>query len=327
MKRRDVLAAFGGAAAALTASPWRALAQPAGRGLRLGTLLYGREGSERQMDSVRQTLHGLGYVEGQNLAIENRYADARPERLPALAAEMVASKPDIVLVFGGDVAPFVAAATQTIPIVFCVSADPVRLGLARSLARPGGNATGVTYLQDELAAKRVEIVKELMPRIARMAVLWNPDHPDDELRQAESTAQRSDIEIVALPVRAVGELAGACQQAAQARAEALYVVSSRLTSANVPLLVEHARASGLPLIGGWGAWASAGALMSYGPNIADMNNQAALYVVRIHKGAKPADLPIIRPTRFELMINMRAAKAMGVAVPETLLARADTVIE
>jgi putative ABC transport system substrate-binding protein len=327
MKRRDVLALLGGLTAAAVTPPWPATAQPASGTLRLGVLLYGTQETERQMDVVLRTLRGLGYIEGRNLIMQNRYANAQPERLAALAAEIVALKPDIVLVFGGDVAPFVYAATQTIPIVFCVSADPVRLGLVQTLARPGGNATGVTYLQDELAAKRVQIFKELVPRLSRMAVLWNPDHPDDELRQAERSARSIGIDVLPLEVRAVGALAGACRDAVAGRADALYVVSSRLTASNVSPLVEFARESKMPLVGGWGAWANAGALMSYGPNIAEMNSESIHYVSRIHKGAKPADLPVIRPTRFELLINMRTAKAMGIDITDTILARADEVIE
>jgi putative ABC transport system substrate-binding protein len=325
MKRRKVMALIAGSAAACLARTWPLSAQPAGNVLKLGALIYGRPGVDRQIETVVRTLRDLGYVEGQTLRVETRYAEANPERLPKLAEELVALNPDMVIAFGGDVAPFVRNVTRTIPIVFAVSADPKRLGLVESLARPGGNATGVTYLQDELASKRVQIFKELAPRMSRMAVVWNPDHPDNELRQAEQAAHSLGIEIQSMAVRNTRALAEACRAAVDA--DALYVVSSRLTAANIATLVEFSHQNRLPLAGGWGAWASAGALMSYGPNITEMVALAATYVSKIHKGAKPAALPVAQPTRFELVVNLRAAKMLGLAVPESFIAQADEVIE
>ena len=325
MRRRKLMALLSGSAAAVLTRSLPLSAQPAGNVLKLGALIYGRPGVDRQIETVVRTLSDLGYAEGQTLRVETRYAEGNPERLPKLAEELVALGPDVVMAFGGDVAPFVRNVTRTIPIVFAVSSDPKRLGLVESLARPGGNATGVTYLHDELAAKRVQIFKELAPNITRMAVVWNPDHPDNELRQAEQAARSLGIEIQSMAVRNTRALAEACRAAADA--DALYAVSSRLTASNIAMLVEFSNQNRLPLAGGWGAWANAGALMSYGPNVTEMVAQAATYVSKIHKGAKPGALPVAQPTRFELVVNLRTARMLNLAVPESLIAQADDVIE
>ncbi len=324
MRRRELLSLLGGAAAAW---PLAARAQQAARLSRLGVLLLSTPQADPQMETARRALRDLGYVEGQNLAIEYRYAEGRPERLPDLAADLVRTKPDVLFVLGGDVAPAAVKATQTIPIVFTSSADPVRQGFVASLARPGGNATGITLLLDELASKRLELLKQAAPRISRVGFLWNPDHADNELPEAERAAASLGVELKPLTVRGPADFDGAFVAATQARIDALYVVSSRLTLQNLGRIVNFVAENRLPLAGGFGAWAKQHGLLSYGPNVEDMTRRAVAYIDRILKGTKPADLPVQQPTRFELVINLRTAKVLGLDVPLQLQQLADEVIE
>ncbi|HEX2354064.1 MAG TPA: ABC transporter substrate-binding protein [Xanthobacteraceae bacterium] len=324
MRRRELLSLLGGAAAAW---PLAARAQQAARLPRLGVLLLSTPQADPQMETARRALRDLGYVEGQNLAIEYRYAEGRPERLPDLAADLVRMKPDVLFVLGGDVAPAAVKATQTIPIVFTSSADPVRQGFVASLARPGGNATGITLLLDELASKRLELLKQAAPRVSRVGFLWNPDHADNELPEAERAAASLGVELKTLTVRGPADFDGAFMAATQARVDALYVVSSRLTLQNLGRIVNFVAENRLPLAGGFGAWAKQHGLLSYGPNVDDMTRRAVAYIDRILKGTKPADLPVQQPTRFELVINLRTARALGLDVPLQLQQLADEVIE
>jgi putative ABC transport system substrate-binding protein len=324
MQRREFLAIVGGAAAAW---PLVARAQQPARMPRLGVLLYSTQQEDPQARTLQEGLRDLGYIDGQNISIEYRFAEGKAERLPDLAADLVRLKPDVLFPIGGDVAPFVSKATQTIPIVFVMSADPLQLGLVASVARPGGNATGFTFLQDELASKRLELLKEVAPRISRVAFLSNPDHPDNELRVAQRAATALGVHLQPIEMRGPGDLDGALQAITQASADALYVVASRQTVASLPRIVNFAKRNELPLAGGWGAGAQAGGLLSYGPNVGEVVRNAATYVVKIFKGAKPGDLPVQQPTRFELLINLRSAKALGLSIPESLLLRADKVIE
>ena len=324
MRRREFITLLGGAAAAW---PLAARAQQAAKFSRLGVLLLSTPQADPQMETARRALHDLGYVEGHNLSIEYRYAGGRPERLPDLAADLVRTKPDVLFALGGDVTPAAVKATHTIPIVFTSSADPVRLGFVASLARPGGNATGVTFLLDELASKRLEIFKQAAPRISRVGFLWNPDHPDNELPEAERTAVSLGVELKPLAVRGPADFDAAFVAATEARVDALYIVSSRLTLQNVGRILNFAAENRLPLVGGFGAWAKQHGLLSYGPNIDDMTSRAVAYIDRILKGTKPADLPIQQPTRFELVINLKTAKALGLNVPLQLQQLADEVIE
>ena len=269
----------------------------------------------------------LGYVEGKNLLTTYRYGEGSYERMPQLAADLVAEKPDLLLALGGDVAPYAARATEMIPIVFLSSADPVRLGLAASLARPSHNATGVTLLLDDTASKRLELIKEAAPRVRRTAFLWNPDQPDNELLEAQRAAPALGLELHPVEMRGPNDLEGALRTMSDARPDALYVVSSRHTVLSIPRIMEFAQTNRIPVAGGWGAWARAGGLLSFGPNVNEMARRTAEYVDKVLKGAKPAELPIQQPTKFELVINVKAGKAMGIDVPPTLLARADEVIE
>src|SRR5215204_2855630 len=213
MRRREFIALLGGAAVAW---PSPLGAQQATRRPRLGVLLYSNPETDPNMESFRRGLRDLGYVDGQNIAIEYRYAEGKPERLPQLAAELVALKPDLVFGLGGDVAPFLSKATKTIPIVYAMSADPVQLGLAATLTRPGGNATGVTFLSDQLAAKRLELLKEVAPRISRVAFFWNPTHADNELAGAKRSAAAIGAELQLIEIRGSADLGGAFSAARQA---------------------------------------------------------------------------------------------------------------
>lgn len=323
MKRREFITLLGGAAA----WPFEARAQQSPRRPRVGVLLYSTPQGDPNTQSFLRGMRDLGYVEGHNIDIEYRYAQGRPERLPELADELVRSKPDVLFALGGDVAPFLRQVTQTLPIVYAMSADPVKLGLASSLAAPAGNATGVTFLQDELSAKRMEVFKEVAPRISRVGFLWNPEHADNELDGAKRAADAYGVRLQSVEVRHSGELDGAFNAAMQAGIDAIYAVSSRHTVANLRRIVDFATKNRLPLAGGWGAWAQAGGLVSYGPNVGEMVRHSALYVDKILRGARPADLPVMQPTKYELVINLKTAKALGLDVPLQLQQLADEVIE
>jgi putative tryptophan/tyrosine transport system substrate-binding protein len=324
MRRMEFIRLLGGAAVSW---PFSAHGQQRPKVPRLGVLLFSTPQADPQMAAVHSSLRELGYVEGQNIILVYRYAEGKYERLADLAANLVSEKPDLLLALGGDVAPYAAKATLTIPIVFVSSADPVQLGLAASLARPGRNTTGVTLLLDDTASKRLELLKEAVPGVQRAAFLRNPDHPDNELTEAHRAAHVLNMRLHLVEMRGSSDLEIALREASDARVEALYVVSSRHTVLNIPRIVEFATTNRLPLVGGWGAWARAGGLLSFGPNTSDMARRATEYVDKIIRGAKPADLPIQQPTKFEFVINAKAAKAIGIEVSPALLARADEVIE
>jgi putative ABC transport system substrate-binding protein len=324
LERREFIILLGGAVAVW---PIAARGQQRATVPRLGALLFSTPQADPQMQLVHSGLRELGYVAGQDLIVFYRYAEGKPDRLADLAAALVGEKPDLLLALGGDVAPYAVKATSTIPIVFLSSADPIRLGLAASLARPGGNATGITLLLDDTASKRLELLKEVVPRVKHAAFLWNPDHPDNELREAERAAQSLGVRLQLVEMRGSGDVDAALRAVTDAGCDALYVVSSRQTVLNTSRIVDFATRHRLPLAGGWGAWAHAGGLLSYGPNINDMIHRLVAYVDKVLKGAKPADLPIEQPTKFEFVINVKVAKSIGVDVPPILLSRADEVIE
>ena len=325
MRRREFLA--GVAALVSVNRPLGSHAQQAARRPRVGILIYSTPDQDPNTQAFLEGLRQLGYVDGQNVAIEYRFAQGRPERLPELAADLVRSKPDVIFALGGDVTPHVAKATQTIPIVYAMSPDPVLLGLAASLGKPGGNSTGVTFLSDQLAAKRLETFREAAPRLSRVGVVRDPSHADNEMPVAQRAAQALKLELQAVEIREPADIDRALAAAKQANVDGLYIVSSRQTTTNVQRIVEFANRERLPLVGGWGGWVQAGGLMSYGPNVADMVRQASTYVDKVLKGAKPGDLPIQQPTRFELLVNLKAAKALGLNIPDSFLLRAEKVIE
>jgi putative tryptophan/tyrosine transport system substrate-binding protein len=293
---------------------------------RLGALLYSSPDTDPNFAAFRQGLRERGYVDGQNLLIEHHSAERKPERLPDLAAELVRSKPDLIFALGGDVVPFAQKATKTIPIVMWVSNDPVEMGFVESLGRPGGNITGVTLILDELAGKRLALLKEAIPQISRVAVLWSPDHADPEFKEIQREAKPLGVRLQSLEVRRGDDFEPQFQNATKGRSEAIIVVSSRLMQGNRQRILEFAAKNRLPVIGDWGRWVPDGALFSYGPDTTEMVRRTAIYVDKILKGAKAADLPVERPTKFELVINLKTAKQIGLAIPPSVLARADKVI-
>jgi putative ABC transport system substrate-binding protein len=322
MKRREFIT-FAGAAAAL---PFVASAQTKSIP-RLGVLLYSNPQSDPQMAAIRRGLSDLGYVEGRNILIEYRYAEGRLDQIPILAGQLVGLQPDVILAIGGDVSPTAKKVDERIPLVFVSSADPEQLGLVQSLRRPGGNATGVTFLQDALASKRLELLKEAAPKISKVAFLWNPDHPDNEQRAAQLAAQALGLELHLAEVRGIDDFESAFRAANNAGADSIYVVSSRQTVLNIKRIVQFATTNRIPLAGGWGAWAKEGGLFSYGPDAIAMAGRAANYIDKIFKGANPADLPVEQPAKFELIINLTTANALGLTIPYSLLSRADELIE
>ena len=314
-------------AASLLGAPLAAEAQPAGKVARLGVLLFSTPAADPFLPAFLAGLRDLGYVEGRNVVLEYRYAEGQPARVSELALQIASLKPDVIVVLGGDMVPFVKNATATIPVVMVTSVDPVEAGVVASFARPGGNLTGVAFVSSETAGKRLQFLKEAVPSLTRVAVLWTPDHPDGEYRNTEATARRLGIHIQSLEVRRPGDFDGAFQAAMRERAGALVVASSRFMNSNRPRVEEFASKQRIPLVTSWGPWARAGSLMSYGPDLNTLVRRAATHVDKILKGAKPADLPVEQPTKFELVINMKTAKALGLTIPPSLLLRADEVIE
>src|SRR6185503_477896 len=230
---------------------------------RVGVLLYGTPETDPNYGSFRRGLRELGYVEGQTIVLDARSAESKPERLPVLARELVATKPNLIYALGGDVAPFVRSATSTIPIVMAVSNDPVQSGLVASLARPGGNVTGVTFVSSDLAAKRLQFLREIAPQLARVAVLWNPDHVDPEYREIQIAGRALDVQVQSLEVRSPADFDRAYQTALRLRAEALMPVSSRLLTLDRAGIIAFATRHRLLLASGWGPWAREGAILSY----------------------------------------------------------------
>ena len=325
LKRREFITLVGGAAVAW---PVAAHAQQAAKPVpRIGVLLFATPETDPNLGAFRAGLRDLGYSEGQNIVLEYRYAEGKPEHLRALARELVAITPDLIFALGGDVAPLARAATSTIPIVMAVSNDPVEFGLVASLARPGGNITGVSFISSDLAAKRLQYLRELAPDLARAAVLWNPDHVDPEYREMQVAAKTLGLELQSLEVRAMTDFDGAFATATSARSQALIPVSSRLMLTNRPRILQFATERQLLLATGFGPWAREGALLSYAPDVDATTRRAAAYVDKILHGAKPAELPVEQPTRFQLVINSKTARTLGLAVPDKLIALADEVIE
>jgi len=324
--------AFIAGAIAFSAVPLAADAQPAAKVYRIGLLAgYSPTSPEAShvWDGFFQGLRELGYVEGQNILIEGRFYGDRTERLPALAAELVRIKVDVI-VAGSTPAPEEAQrATSTIPIVMANHSDPVGSGLVVSLARPGRNVTGLSVLSPELVGKRLQLLKEAVPGISRVAVLSNPTIPFHvlELREAEVAARSLKVQLQVLEARAPSEFAGAFSAMTKDRVGGLIALGGPMFFVQRTRIVELAAQSRLPAMYGAKEFAEAGGLMAYGPNLRESFRRAATYVAMILKGAKPADLPIEQPTKFELVINVKTAKALGLTIPPSLLLRADEVIQ
>jgi putative ABC transport system substrate-binding protein len=279
------------------------------------------------LDGFRQGLRELGYVEGKNFVIEYRFADGRDERFPDLATELVRLKVDLILTRGTPAALAAKNATGTIPVVMTGIGDPVGQGVVASLARPGGNVTGLSATTTELYAKRVELLRELVPGAARIAALFNMSNPSipPQWKEVETAARSLGIQAQLLDVRKPDDLGRAFDSAIRQRADALVVGLDTLTQANHRLIVELAAKHRLPAI--YASMEFAGGLVTYGVNYPDLYRRAASFADRIFKGAKPADLPVEQPTRYELVINMKTAKAIGLTIPPSVLLRTDHVIQ
>jgi putative ABC transport system substrate-binding protein len=283
-------------------------------------------------EAIRLALRERGYIEGQNIAIEYRYAEGKPDRFPELAAELVLLKVDIIVVAGGNRVILAAMnATKTIPIVMTgVGIDPVEAGFVESLARPGGNVTGVTNLNTKLGGKWLELLKEAVPKLARVAVLYDPANPASvrEVKEDLPVAARAlKLTIQPWEVRATDDLEKVFAALNKQRPDGLQVLGSTLMGANQKRIVGFALKSRLPSVGSIREYVDAGGLMSYGADLAEGYRLVAWYVDKILKGAKPADLPVQQPTKFELVINLKTAKQIGLTIPPKVLARADKVIK
>jgi putative ABC transport system substrate-binding protein len=333
MRRRDVITALGAAA---LCRPLGAAAQQGVKIPRIGILVPGHAGgpdaSRVMIEALIEGLHDLGYTDGQNVAFERRYGEADPARLRDAAAELVDQKVDVIVAQSTTAARPAKHATGVIPIVAIGMADPVEDELVASLARPGGNVTGTTFLGPELVAKRLQLLKEAVPQLSRVAVLWHPRAYSDRttdgmLKVIEGAAQSMAIELQLVPAAGPGEIAGAFSTIVKGRAAALTVFPSPMLFAEYPRIARLASDSRLPAIYAAREGAALGGLMSYGANLPDLSRQTAAYVQKILKGARPADLPVQQPTKFELVINLAAAKALGLDLPPALLGRADEVIE
>jgi ABC-type uncharacterized transport system substrate-binding protein len=324
--------AFLAGAAALLAAPLAAETQQADKVARIGYLGTRRGVSPHLPEAFRQGLRDLGYVEGRNVVIEYRNSEGKNERLPALAAELVALKVDVILAAATPHALAAKQATRTIPIVFAATGDAVADGLVASLARPGGNITGLSFFTPELVGKRLELLKQTVPGVSRIAVLWNPgglgeSTEKDVLKRAEVAARAIGVQLHFVEARGPADFDRVFSDMTRARAGALTVLTSAMLFEERKRLVDLVAKNRLPAVYPWREFVDAGGLMAYGPDLADLFRRAATYVDKILKGAKPGDLPVEQPTKFELVINLKTAKALGLTIPPSLLQRADQVIE
>ena len=314
----------------LFAVPLAAEAQAPGKVPRVGYVFVRVSSTDQRVwDTARQGLRELGYVEGQNITLEVRWAEGRSERLPELVAELVHLKVDVLVVASTPGALAAKNATRTIPVVMLGVGDPVGSGLAASLARPGSNVTGLSLLNPEISGKRLELLKQCLPSISRVAALTNPDNPIHAVywKETHTAAQTLGLQLQSIKTRAPEDFDEAFRAAARGRADALLAFDDALTIGYRARLIALAAKYRLPTMYGFREFPDAGGLLSYGPNLLDQYRRTATYVDRILKGARPADLPIEQPTKFELVINRRTAQALGLAIPPSVLARADQVIE
>jgi ABC-type uncharacterized transport system substrate-binding protein len=282
-----------------------------------------------RLEAFRQGLRDLGYVEGQNIIIDYRHEDRGFERLPTLAAELVRLKVDVLVAVTTNAALAAKKTTATIPIVFMGVTDPIAAGLVESLARPGGNSTGITNVAAILTGKRLQFLKETIPRVSRVAVLWDPQAPGSipQWKESQLPARELGLQLYSMEVSSVDKYDAAFKEAINARNTAVWVTLNPLANSNQKLIAELAIKSRLPSICARGDYAENGCLMAYGPGYSTEGRDGARYVDRILKGATPADLPVEQPTKFELVINLKTARQIGVTIPQTLLHQADKVIE
>ena len=328
MDRRTFLGTLG---IFLLAAPLAAQAQQAGRVYRIGYLDQGPVSvNRRYVNGLREGLHERGWVEGRNFTIEARFAEGRTDQLPALAADLVRLKVDLIATTSTPAALAAKHATTTIPIVIGFVADPVRSGLVASLAHPGANITGWTHQGVDIRAKYLELLKDAIPVASRFGVLWNPDNPihRPSTQNIESAARQLKVELHEAAVQNPNELPRTFSMLVEKGVQALVVFPDGLFLAQMRVILDLAAKHRLPTMYGLREYADAGGLMSYGTNLAEMNRQiGASFVDKILKGAKPGDLPIEQPTKFQLVVNLKTAKALGLTIPQSLLLRADHVIQ
>ena len=325
MRRREFIGFVSGAAVSWSGAAW---AQQAAKLPTVGFLVAGTPASHGQwVAAFVQRLSELGWIEGRTVAIAYRWAEGHSERYAEIAAEFVRLKVDVIVTTGPAV-PAAMQATSVIPVVFALAGDPVGTGLIASLARPGGNVTGLSIQQIDLASKRLELLREIVPGLRRLAIMANIGFPDAvlEMREVQSTAKMLGLEIVALAIRRAEDIAPAFESL-KGPVDALYVCADPIVSTNRIRINTSALGARLPTMHGFRDYVEVGGLMSYGPNNANLFRRAAEYVDKILKGAKPGDLPVEQPTKFDLIINLKTAKALGLTVLPSLLARADEIIE
>jgi putative ABC transport system substrate-binding protein len=324
--RRKLVIALGASSLAL---PFGSFAQQPAKIYRIGFLGAGSvSGSAKRVDALRASLRNLGYMEGTNIVIEFRWAEGKYDRLPDLAIELVRLKIDVLVTYSTPGTQAAKRATTTIPIVMVTSGDAVAAGLVASLARPGGNVTGSTFFNPDLMAKRLELLKEAMPRITRVAVLLNPDNDSMKpiLQAMEIAARLLKLDLQQFEVRGPGEFESVFSAMAKRRISALAVPEDGMFNDNPRAIADLAAKQRLPSIG-FGEFAEAGGLIGYGVNFLELYRRAAYFVDKLLKGAKPDDIPVEQPTKFDMMINMKTAKALGIKIPNSILVRADKVIE
>ena len=326
MNRRDAVLAL----VALGAAPLAAEAQPAGKVPRIGFLGNSTAALEANLvGPFREGLRDLGYVEGRNVLIEYRWAEGKYERFPALIGELVALNVDVIVTAGTPATLAVKKATTSVPIVMVAVGDPIGTGIVPSLSQPGGNITGLTSISPELDGKRLELLREVFPDVSHVAVLWNADSPLQFVgeRRTHAAAEVLHIKVLSLGVRNEEGLEKAFAAIARERPGALLVLADRLFLHHRARIMDFATKHRLPGVHAYRELVEAGGLMSFGPNYAEMHRRAAYFVDRILKGAKPGDLPVERPATFELVINLKAAKALKLTIPQAVLLRADDVIQ
>jgi putative ABC transport system substrate-binding protein len=303
-------------------------AQQAAKVPRIGVLMVGTEKTTTSLKAFFQRLHELGYLEGKNIVVEYRYAEGKLERLPDLAAELVRSNVAVIVTSGTPATQAAKQATSTIPIVVGTAGDLVGVGLVASLAKPGGNVTGLTAISPDLSGKRLELLMGVLPKASRIAVLWYPSQWDDmEVKQTESVAQVLGVQIQPVQVRRPEEFQSAYATMIRERARAVIIIQTGFTGTYRTQLLGLAAKNRLASMCDSPVWADDGCLMSYGPNRADLYRRAAVYVDKILKGTKPSDLPVEQPTKFEFIINLKTAKQIGLTIPPNMLARANKVLK
>ena len=313
---------------AVVAAPLAAEGQQVGKVYRIGYLSIA-SGPSPRTEALRQGLRELGYIEGKNITIEYRFAQEKADRLRGLATELVNLKVDLIVTGGPTATRAAQQATRTLPVVMAWGGDPVEARFVASLAQPGSNITGLTSMATELGSKRLGLLKEAVPHISRVAVLWNPSHSEASasFRETEGATRALGLSLESIEVRSAADLEGAFRRAVTRHADALTVLLDPVTLLNEAKVAELAARSRIPSIFYERRFATAGGLMAYGPLDEDLHRRAAGYVDKILKGAKPADLPVEQPTKFELVINLKAAKALGLTIPPSLLQRADEIIQ